>query len=316
MISLKQLHELSVDLAIKRGPRSKKEIDERLKELNDGYKKMDAKAKKFFDMESLTNPFLDSRIEFGDPNTKIKRALVGIDITVGEVLLANELSKSGKKIDAIISHHPEGYAFVCLTKVMDLQEDLAELDGVAPNVAQKLMRSRISDVNRGLHAANHYAAVDAAKLLGIPLVSLHTVADNQCYYVLSELMKKSKPRLVGDIVEACMGVKEYQMAAMRGLKPMIVCGDEKMKVGKISISGITGGTSGSKDMYEKMAQAGVGTIICMHIPEEHRKLAEQFNLNVVVLPHMASDSLGVNTLLNEVMKKGSFEILTCGGYLR
>jgi hypothetical protein len=68
-------------------------------------------------------------------------------------------------------------------------------------------------------------------------------------------------------------------------------------------------------VYEKMAAAGVGTIVAMHIPEEHKKLVEKFHMNVVVASHMASDSLGVNILLDEMEKKG-VEIVACGGYIR
>ena len=53
----------------------------------------------------------------------------------------------------------------------------------------------------------------------------------------------------------------------------------------------------------------------MHIPEEHRKLAEKYHINVLICGHMASDSLGVNLLMDEAEKKG-VEIVACGGFLR
>ena len=53
-----------------------------------------------------------------------------------------------------------------------------------------------------------------------------------------------------------------------------------------------------KEIYEKMAQAGIGTIIGMHMGEEHRKEAEKYHLNVVIAGHMASDSLGMNLFLD------------------
>lgn len=86
-------------------------------------------------------------------------------------------------------------------------------------------------------------------------------------------------------------------------------------MGKISFSGFTGGTTGPKEIYEKMAHAGVGTILAMHIPEEHRKLAEKYHINVLICGHMASDSLGVNLLMDEAEKKG-VEIIPCAGFLR
>ncbi len=315
MLTLQQSYDLSLALAIKRSPRSEKEITEQLKSLKAQYDKMDAKKKEYFDLESLKNPFLDSRILNGDPKTPLKRILVGIDISVGEILVANELNKSGKKIDAVIAHHPEGRALIDLTQVMDIQEDIAMAEGVPVNVAEKLMRSRIGDLNRGLHAVNHFQVPAAAKLLNMPFACYHTFADNQVYWFIKNYINKRKPKTLGDVIENLMEFPEYQRAKKMGNGPMIFVGDEKARCGKISFSGFTGGTSGSKEMYAQMAAAGVGTILSMHIPEEHRKLAEKYHINVLICGHMASDSLGVNLLMDEFEKKG-VEILECGGFLR
>lgn len=315
MMTLKQLYEKSLELAIERGPRSKKDIEAQFKKLKEEYKKLDEKKKVYFDEESLTNPFLDSRIENGDPKTQLKRIVVGIDVGVGELLVANELTKSGKKIDAVIAHHPEGRALIDLTQVMDIQNDIAELEGVPVNVTEKLMKVRVGDLTRNLHAANHFQVPNAAKLLNIPFACFHTFADNNVYWFIKKYVTSKKPKYVSDVIDALMELPEYQMAKKMGNGPKVFVGDEGARVGKISFSGFTGGTSGPKDIYEKMAHAGVGTILAMHIPEEHRKLAEKYHINVLICGHMASDSLGVNLLMDEAEKKG-VEILSFGGFLR
>jgi len=315
MITLGQVHELAIDLANKRGPRNVKEIQDDLKRLKKEYDKLDEKKKKYFDLESLENPYLDSRIEYGDPKTKLKRVLAGIDMDVGEVLLAHELGRMGRKIDAMLTHHPEGRGLIGLTQVMEVQNDIAVIDGVPINVTEKMLNVRMAEINRSLHAANHFKVINAAKIMDMPYMSMHTAADNNAYWFLKNFIEKKKAKFVGEIMEAAMEIQEYQEAARVGNKPAVVCGDEKSHAGRISYSGITGGTTGPKDIYEKMSQAGVGTLIVMHIPEEHKKLAEQFHLNVVVLSHMASDSLGMNMILDEVEKKG-VEIIPCGGLIR
>lgn len=315
MMTLKQLYDKSLELAIERGPRSKKDIEAQFKKLKEEYKKLDEKKKVYFDEESLTNPFLDSRIENGDPKTQLKRIVVGIDVGVGELLVANELTKSGKKIDAVIAHHPEGRALIDLTQVMDIQNDIAELEGVPVNVTEKLMKVRVGDLTRNLHAANHFQVPNAAKLLNIPFACFHTFADNNVYWFIKKYITSKKPKYVSDVIDALMELPEYQMAKKMGNGPKVFVGDEGARVGKISFSGFTGGTSGPKDIYEKMAHAGVGTILAMHIPEEHRKLAEKYHINVLICGHMASDSLGVNLLMDEAEKKG-VEILSFGGFLR
>jgi putative NIF3 family GTP cyclohydrolase 1 type 2 len=49
--------------------------------------------------------------------------------------------------------------------------------------------------------------------------------------------------------------------------------------------------------------------------EEHRKEAEKYHINVVIAGHMASDSLGMNLLLDELEQKG-LEIITLSGLTR
>jgi putative NIF3 family GTP cyclohydrolase 1 type 2 len=315
MITLKQFYNYALEQATKNGPRPKLEIEAKLKELKKQYEKMEEKDKQYFDHESLINPFLDSRIEVGDPTTKLKRVLVGIDITVGEMLLASELGRNGKKVDAVIAHHPEGRALIDLTQVMDIQDDIAVLEGVPINVAEKLMQGRVADIQRGLHSSNHFQVPDAAKLLNIPFACFHTMADNMVYSFIKKYIDKKKPKKVADIVAALLELPEYQQAKKLGNGPKMFVGDERATCGKISYSGFTGGTSGPKDIYEQMAHAGVGTILAMHIPEEHRKLAEKYHINVLICGHMASDSLGMNLLLDK-LEKEKVEILPCSGFIR
>ena len=78
---------------------------------------------------------------------------------------------------------------------------------------------------------------------------------------------------------------------------------------------MTGGTGGAKETYEKMAIAGVGTLVGMHIAEGHRKEAEKYNINVVIAGHIASDSLGMNLFLDE-MEQRKVAILPTSGLIR
>ncbi|MDP1620256.1 MAG: NGG1p interacting factor NIF3, partial [bacterium] len=78
---------------------------------------------------------------------------------------------------------------------------------------------------------------------------------------------------------------------------------------------ITGGTEGSPKMYEKMANAGVGTIIAMHQSEKHREAAEKAHINVVIAGHISSDNIGVNLFLDELEKRG-IGIIPCSGLIR
>jgi len=64
-----------------------------------------------------------------------------------------------------------------------------------------------------------------------------------------------------------------------------------------------------------MSQYGIGTIIGMHMSEEHRKEAEKAHINVVIAGHMASDSLGLNLFLDELEKRG-IKVVPVSGLIR
>ena len=45
---------------------------------------------------------------------------------------------------------------------------------------------------------------------------------------------------------------------------------------------------------EKLSRTDVGTVVCMHLSEEHIKEAEKNHVNAVIAGHIASDNLGIN----------------------
>jgi putative NIF3 family GTP cyclohydrolase 1 type 2 len=242
---------------------------------------------------------------------EIKRILVGIDISPSVVLLAKEIGG----IDLIISHHPLGKALANLHEVMELQCDILNLYGVPINIAEGLMKERISEVARGLNAANHQRTVDAAKILGFNLICLHTACDNLAAKFLKEKIEDQDFERIEDLMAFLKDSPEYKEAMKNGAGPKIFVGAEENRCGKIALTELTGGTEGSPKLYEKMAHAGIGTVIGMHISEEHKKEAEAANINIVIAGHMSSDSLGVNLFLDELEKKG-IEIIPCSGLIR
>jgi hypothetical protein len=53
----------------------------------------------------------------------------------------------------------------------------------------------------------------------------------------------------------------------------------------------------------------------MHMGEDHRKKAEAAHLNVVIAGHHASDSLGMNLVIDRMAASG-VEVLGCSGFTR
>ena len=313
-MKIKAIYDYVVARGIDKDPRTPAGVEAALKEELKKYDQLKDEEKKEFDRERLTNPYSDTRILCGDPEREVKRMLVGVDIEVGEVLLADRLGEKGRPIDLIMAHHPEGKALAALHNVMHLQEDIMARFGVPINVAESLMSSRISEVKRGLMPINHNRAVDAAKLLGIAMLCAHTVADNQVTAFLQELFDQEEPRTVGDLVKLLKDIPEYAESGSYGVGPEIILGSKERRAGKVLVD-MTGGTSGSEKSYEKLSQAGIGTIVGMHMTDKHRTEAEKHHLNVVIAGHISSDSLGMNLLLDGLEEQG-IEIIPCSGIIR
>ena len=198
---------------------------------------------------------------------------------------------------------------------MDLQSAVLADYGVPINIAESVIRPRISEVSRGISPINHNRAVDFAKVLKLDFICTHTIADNLGARFLFDLLKKKKCETVGDVLEMLKAIPEFKEAINYNAGPTLFVGAPDNSCGKVAVTEFTGGTSGSKEIYEKMAQAGIGTIIGMHMGEEHRKEAEKHHINVVIAGHMASDSLGMNLFLDELEKKG-MEIIPVSGLIR
>lgn len=79
---------------------------------------------------------------------------------------------------------------------------------------------------------------------------------------------------------------------------------------------MTGGTEGSKEIFQSLSLSGINTIVAMHLSEEHRKEAEKNHVNVVIAGHIASDNLGLNLLLDNITRDEKLEILDCSGFRR
>lgn len=313
-MTLQEIYELGIEMGAKADPRGYDEVKRLLAKVKKTYEELAEKKKKYFDKESFNNPYSDSRILFGDPKLIVKKVMAGIDADASEVLLVDILNQRDKKIDVLISHHPSGHALASLDEVMDVQIEMYAKAGVPVNVAHSLFDQRKSAVKRKIGPINHSQAVDAARLLNIPLLALHTIWDNMGNQFMNDLLGNKKFDTVGEILDVINEVPEFIEAIKGKSGPSIVAGSEKSRSGKIVIS-FTGGTNPSKELYVEMAKAGVGTIIEMHVPEEAVLELRKLHINVIDCGHMAADSIGANLYLDQLEKRG-VEVVPCSGLIR
>lgn len=301
-------------MAIKADPRNEAFVRKLLMKNKKSYEELSDKKKKFFDKESLHNPYSDSRILFGNPDLEVKTIISGIDVDGAEIVLADRLKERGTPIDLVVTHHPSGHALVSLHDVMSLQTDVYAQVGVPINVADALIKERQSLVQRKISPSNHNQVVDAARLLEMPLLGLHTIWDNIGDHFMKKYLAEKEYDTVGEILEHLMELPEYIESTKGKNGPHIVSGSESSRAGRIVVF-FTGGTNPSKEVYVELAKAGVGTIIDMHMPEESLSEMKRLHVNVIDTGHMASDSIGANIFFDELEKRG-ITVIPFGGLVR
>ena len=316
-MKLERFYKKAVETGIANDLRGGAEIKRILDEDNERFKDLKDSDRTFFDKDRLFNPYADSRLLLGDPETEIRRILIGIDIDGSELLLAHTLNKeaAGPKIDLVLGHHPIGAALHQMFDVMRLQASLLALHGVTIGVAEQLMDKRIGEVERRLLPVNATRTTDMARVLGLPLMCLHTVADNCVTKYLTDLFAAEPPARLKDLVKRLRAIPEYEKSVRLQAPPKIISGSESGSCGRIMVD-MTGGTEGAKDIFDKLTSGGVSTVVCMHMSEEHLTNAKKAGLNVVIAGHISSDVLGLNLLLDEVEKDERLDYVCVSGFER
>lgn len=314
-MKLGEIYETCIRVGRERDAREPEVIDALLDDAKTAFDKLDADDKAYFDTEKLTNPYADTRVCVGDPETEIRGMIVGVDMESSEVLLADRLREKGVPIDLIFAHHPEGPGYANLHEVMGMQADLWAEQGVSIAAGDALIAPRAAEIRRRISPVNHYRAIQAAELLGFASMSCHTPADNCVTAFVQRFLDERKPRTLDDVVKALREIPEYGDAAKKGYGPEIFTGEPHARAGRLVVD-MTGGTEGPTDALDRLSAAGVGTLVGMHYSEEHMKRAEKLKLNLVIAGHISSDVLGVNLVLDEIEKLGPVEIVCASGMVR
>jgi hypothetical protein len=173
-MKLKDMYEGAFRAGMAADPRGAERVAYVLERARKDFDKLSEDDRWEFDPECLVNPYADTRILYGDPETEVSTILVGIDLEVAEVLLADRLREKGRPVDLMLAHHPEGRALARLEEVMGLQADVWRKFGVSIAYGDAIMSDRMAEVTRLLLPRNNEQTVAAARLLEIPYMCCHT----------------------------------------------------------------------------------------------------------------------------------------------
>ena len=231
----------------------------------------------------------------GDNITKI---LFGIDAGVPELLLAKQLG-----YDAVIAHHPEGgTAVVDFHQVFKRHIQQMVVAGVPIKEAENAVRKRFEELEVEAHTETYSHAVDVAKLLKMPYMNIHTPLDEVGRRRISEQIKSRirKYSTVQDVVSALRELPEFKNAVT---EIKIRLGKAENPAGKVVVSH-GAGTNGGYEVAKTYFKYRIGTVVYIHIsPKNLEKLKTDNVGNLIVTGHIASDSVGINPLINELGKR-------------
>ena len=229
----------------------------------------------------------------------IKRVLMGVFMDTAEIMLAKDLG-----YDCVVSHHPKD-TNPDILNVLDSHIMKLEELGVPRNKAQKYLAERRDEISYSIHVSNSRRSESAAKLLNMPYMSIHSPADmvseKSVQKALDDKFLGKPDTKVQDVMDALEEIPEYKNSAR---KPVIRVGSKESYAGKIYVL-MSGFTGPGADILKEYFEAGVGTLVMMHIPEKDAKKVKEQNIgNVIIAGHMSSDSVGLNILADKWREKG------------
>lgn len=231
----------------------------------------------------------------------IKKVLIGIDMETPELLLAQQMG-----YDCVVSHHPKADScIVDFAKVMNVQIDRMVKAGIPINKAQKVLKKKQASVALGSHAANYDRVSSAARLMKMPYLNIHIPADFITERIVQKRLNKAfkkKPKTTLQHIIDELNTWEYYQDKVA--QPVIRVGSPNDYAGRVEVL-MAGGTNGGVDVYKSYFEAGVGTIIAMHVPEDVKQAVQEQNIgNIIIAPHMPSDSIGLLKIVKAWREQG------------
>lgn len=245
------------------------------------------------------------------PGRNLRRALMGVDVGEGELLLAKHLG-----CDVAIAHHPAGgLATLEFHRILEKQYEFMVGAGVAPAAARRIADDMKGRAEVRDHASNFARVPALARHLGLALLNIHNPLDELGRRIMVEALEGhcTPSSTVADAVAALRALPEFKVAPT---EIAVRLGSPGNRLGRYVVhhgAGTNGGYAVAKAYFE----AGVTTVLYIHIaPEELQRLRDDPSIpagrNLIVTGHMASDSLGINPYVRRLRAEG-LEVVCAGG---
>jgi putative NIF3 family GTP cyclohydrolase 1 type 2 len=228
----------------------------------------------------------------------IQKALITIDVSTSELSLAKTIG-----CDAVIAHHPIGASSMEFHRVFDRHVQFMVQNGVPDNAARSVVKRLKRRIQIRSHANIYKQVVDAARILKMPLVNIHQPCDEfMRRTILGKIKDYKKDHKISDLLKLVDEIPEFKKAVIR---PIVVLGSTKSNVGRVALV-VAAGTNGGYPIAKLYYEHGISTVIYLHIdPVDAAKLNdEKIRGNLIILGHLAGDSIGLNALADKIELEG------------
>ncbi len=316
-MTLREIYETSIQLGMALDIRGEAALQAQLAQRRREYEALPDWQKPYYDQERFRNPFGDVRIANGPEDVELRTVVLGINIGLEELLLADRLRAGGTPIDAVIAHHTHGVGVApsLVHDFMPVAIDFLVSEGVPRDDAERCINTYTEERWLALEDT-HRMGPDMAKLLGFPLACIHTPAD---YYIaegVRPVIEAAKPKTVEDVVVALLAIPEVQSAARIGAEPRIMSGQKDWPAGRIMLK-FGGGYILPPEAYTLLGKAGVNTVLQIGCTPAHAKAAHEAGVAIVRIAHAACDNIGINLLLDAVERiHGPLQVIPCNYFER
>ena len=238
----------------------------------------------------------DSAVHVAGRN--ILKVLVSVDVSTAELLLAKNMG-----CDAVIAHHPIGVSAINFHKVFDRHVDYMVENGIPKNAAEDAVRALKQRTQLKSHANIYRQIVDTAKALQIALVNIHQPCDEFMRRIVKTKINSIKRTgRVSNLLKVVGEIPEFRNAVT---KPLVALGSMRNNVGRMALV-LAAGTNGGYRIARLYFENGITTVIYLHIdPGEAARLkSEKVKGNLILLGHLAGDSIGLNALADKLEQRG------------
>jgi len=242
------------------------------------------------------------------PGDRIKRLLFGVDVGTAELQMAKTLG-----YDLVIGHHPPGTT-PDQWKLLLRHVEFMTAAGVPEDAALAAVADRIDAARLRGQIANFDHTPSAARLLGVPYMNIHAPLDELGRRIMRravDVALREPHSTVGHVVNALAALPEVSAAPTQ---VQVVLGDADHPARNVVIA--HGGlTNGGYPVARTCFAHGVDTVVYIHIDfGELQRLRGDGKGNLVIVGHLAGDSLGFTPFLN-ALRERDLEVSTFSGVI-